>query len=164
MAYRQPAASWQAGLRYTHRFGEAQQWGLALGVTAARRIFATSEQTYQQGTVELKQVTAAGTTPVGIDPAANLLLTGLNLEFTRGSTFSLAGHGALEWHGDRLQAALRVLHAVSRTRQDIYQLGLQGGNSAEDETLTNLGAASARSPAPPRGRITGMKPTPKTAA
>lgn len=139
MAYRQPAASWQAGLRYTHRFGEAQQWGLALGVTASRRIFATSEQTYQQGTVELKQVTAAGTTPVGIDPAANLLLTGLNLEFTRGSTFSLAGHGALEWHGDRLQAALRVLHAVSRTRQDIYQLGLQGGNSAEDETLTNLG-------------------------
>lgn len=139
MAYRQPAASWQAGMRYTHRFGDAQAWGLALAVTAARRVFATSEQTYQEGTVELQQVTAAGTTPAGVDPARNLLLTGLNLEFTRGSTFDLAADGALEWQGERMKAGLRVMQAISRTRQDIYQLGLQGGNSAEDETLTDLG-------------------------
>lgn len=139
IAYRQPAASWQAGLRYTHRFGDAQDWGLALAVTASRRVFAASEQTYQQGTVELKQVTAAGTSPAGVDPAGNLLLTGLNLEFTRGRTFNLAADGALEWHGEHVLAGLRVLHAISRTRQDIYQLGLQGGNAAADETLTDLG-------------------------
>ncbi|HZU65127.1 MAG TPA: hypothetical protein VFF98_15680, partial [Novosphingobium sp.] len=139
IAYRQPATSWQAAARYSRRFGAGQDWGLALGATVSRRVFATVEQTYQSGTVELARVTAAGTSPAGINPASNLLLTDLNLEFTRGYTLATAFSGALEWRGASHFLALRALYATSHTEQDVYQLGFQGGNSAQDETLASLG-------------------------
>ena len=139
LGYHQPAGYGQIGLRAARRFDD-DRWGVAFGVQAGRRAFANSQQTYQQGSIEFRQVTATGRTPTGLDPAANLLLASVNAQFTRGESRSASGMAALDFKpSPALHLYARLSAAESATDQDIYQLGFQGGGSAADITRTARG-------------------------
>lgn len=140
--YRQPAGYGQFGVRMARRFDD-DRWGVAIGLQAGRRAFANSQQTYQQGSIEFRQVNAAGRSPAGIDPAANLLLTSVNAQFTRGETRTASAMAAFDFRPSAaLHVYARLSAAESATDQDIYQLGFQGGGSAADIRRTPLGDGS----------------------
>lgn len=137
--YGQHAGFGQFGLRYARRFGD-DRWGVALGVQASRRAFANSQQTYQQGSVEFRVVDTQGRSPTGMDPAANLLLTSVNAQFTRGETRNASAVAAIDFRpSSDLHVYARWSAAESATNQDIYQLGFQGGAGIADITRTPVG-------------------------
>ncbi|EIZ80481.1 TonB-dependent receptor [Novosphingobium sp. Rr 2-17] len=139
ISYHQRAGYGQFGLRFARRFGD-DRWGISLGVQASRRAFANSQQTYQEGSIELRVVDARGRTPAGIDPASNLLLTSVNAQFTRGETRSASAMAALDFQpSSDLHVYARVSAAATATDQDIYQLGFQGGSGTADITRTANG-------------------------
>jgi TonB-dependent receptor len=139
-AYRQDAGYAQFGLRFARRFDAGETFGLAISAQLGRRAFANGQQTYQAGTVEFREVDASGRSPAGLDPAANLLLTSVNAQFTRGVTRSASAMAALEYRPSTgLRLFARLSYAGNWTEQDIFQLGFQGGNRSADITRTPLG-------------------------
>lgn len=106
----------------------------------ARRPFTNVEQTYQTGNLAYAVTTAAGTTPAGRDPAANLLLAGVNAQVTHGISRDADVHLGLGWRpDDRLSVTGSVTWAVRAVDQDVYQISAQGGRSADYFERTSLG-------------------------
>jgi TonB-dependent receptor len=71
--------------------------------------------------------TATGASAPGLDPAANLVLTGLDVGLTTGTTQRYGGSLALDWRPrSGLSAYLRLTLAEARTRQETFYSQIYG--------------------------------------
>ncbi|WBO22830.1 TonB-dependent receptor domain-containing protein [Sphingomonas abietis] len=128
--YRQDAASIGAGFTFAGLFAD-DQLAVTIGADYARRAFTNAEQTYQSGNLEYAVTDAAGNSAPGLDPARNLMLTSVNAQITRGASRDITLHGAVDVRAtDRLSLFAKFSYADEHTRQDVFQIGFQGGRDA----------------------------------
>lgn len=122
------------------RLGPDERLGIAVTGQFARRAFANSQQTYQRGQVEFALVDAEGHSAPGFDPAENLLLTGVNAQFTRGTTRTANLLSSLDYRlSDHVTVFTRFAYAGASTEQEIYQIGFQGGRDESYVARTPVG-------------------------
>lgn len=140
LSYGRPGAGGMAQGLVSRVFGRDDSLGLAVSAYYGLRHFASSEQTYQQGQLEYRVTDASGQPPAGRDPAADLLLTSLNAQYSEGRTERHGLTAALDWRPDGpVSAYARMSWAYADTQQDVYQMGFQGGRDASFLSHTPLG-------------------------
>lgn len=116
---------------FAGKFGDRDQFGVYVGGYYDKRNFGNSEmgaiypaQTNGMWAYAIQD--AKGNNP-GLNPADNLLLTGMDIGYTTGSTERLGANASFDWHPDDVTSAYaRVTWSRANTEQESYQLQIYG--------------------------------------
>lgn len=135
-----PGLGGLVALDASHRWGRDGALGVAVTGYYGRSRFASTEQTYQSGQFEYRLTGADGRPPAGMNPAADLLATSLNVQYAEGEVRRWGGSLAADWTpGERWSAYAHLTLATSDTNQSVYQMGFQGGRDPSFITRVPVG-------------------------
>jgi TonB-dependent receptor len=139
----------------SHKFGPDQSFGVYAAAYYDYRNYSNSVIDGQypaevNGMYTFAQQTASGASAPGVNPAQNLVLTGLDATLETGYDQRYGGNISLDWHKDaNFSAYLRTTYAYETVRQDSYNLQIYG---------TNIGSAEVGSSAVYTPVISNIQP------
>jgi len=126
----------------SHKFGPDQTFGVYAAAYYDYRNYSNSVIDGQypaevNGMYTFAQQTASGASAPGLNPAKNLVLTGLDSTLTTGYDQRYGGNVSLDWRpGPNFSAYLRTTYAYETVRQDSYNLQTYGTNVGSAEVGT----------------------------
>ncbi|MDR3438572.1 TonB-dependent receptor [Telmatospirillum sp.] len=107
------------------KFGPLDQFGVYATAYYDHHNFVTSELDWQANDFGYRISDAKGNGSANSPTGDNLVLGGVNPEFSKGDIERYGGSLSLDWKGDDNTAFLRSTYGYSFTQQDIFQIGFQ---------------------------------------
>jgi TonB-dependent receptor len=133
-----------ASFDYSHKLGDHDQLGIYFGGYYDRRSFANSivDGIYPataNGQYTYAVQTKSGASAPGLDPASNLVLTGVDAGLTTGYEERYGGNLSIDWRpSSTLSGYMRFTYAGDHVEQDTYYSQIYG-NSISNTEIGNSG-------------------------
>lgn len=131
-----------ASFDYAHKFGDNDQLGIYFGGYYDRRSFANSivDGIYPataNGQYTYAVQTKSGASAPGLDPASNLVLTGVDAGLTAGYEQRYGGNVSIDWRpSSTLSGYMRFTYAGDHVEQDTYYSQIYGNKISNTEIGT----------------------------